>query len=312
MDFISITDKKYASLVNLNAKLIAALSPNSRYFIFNLDGSPEVADLGQHEHVTLISWQPERWQRFDWIEEISFADVAPNYDIKDEYRRISRSIRVALGTKPKYGWMTSKPVFLEEKKHFARVIAQKPFCILHGLQLTTQPVIFLDADAMLWQSPDFPLEGADALFTIRRKEDIAIGYNTIFRQNRPLPFLATNAGVIGFANSEGARRLIYEWMLRLGQIRCLFNEQTALSLALLSAVPDAFSHIGERITMPLLDGSCSQVYLADCNKFNNFYLGGAVAPPENTTIAHYKGYLHGTSMLTKISALVDQRLAEIR
>lgn len=312
MDFISITDKKYAALVNLNAKLIGTLAPNSRYFVFDLDGSTEVAALAQHAHVTRVAWQPEHWQRFDWIEEISFADVAPDYSLKDEYRRINRAIRVAFGSEPKYDWMTSKKAFVDGKKRFARVNSQKPFCILDALQKTTESVIFLDADALLWQVPDFPLDGADALFTIRRKEDIAVGYNTVFRQNRPLPYLATNAGVLGFSNSDGARKLIYEWLTRLGQIRCLFTEQTALSLTLMSALPDTFAHIGECVELPLLDGSCAQVQLVACDKFNNFYLNGAVAPPANTTVAHYKGYLHGASMFDKISALVDLRLAEVR
>lgn len=308
MDFLSITDKKYAPLVNLNSRLIRHFSPDSKYFVYDLDGSSETAGLGSNSNVTLIPWGRERWHQFDWIEEIRFPDVAPNFGLKQEYQRINRSIRVFFGKKPKHDWITNKAAYAEARKRFARVNSQKPFCIFHALSMSRRSLIFLDADALLWNKPDFPLQDVDAMVTVRRKAEISFGHNTIFRQNRPLPFLAINAGVIGFANTEGARKLIYEWIAKLGQIRCIFTEQTALSLLLHSSDPDIFLKGGKIFVLPLLDGSSAKVSIAPCEKYNNFYLDGMSLPSEQTTVAHFKGYLHGASLIPRIEALTKNRL----
>lgn len=313
LDFVTLADAAYGDFVSLNASLIERLMPASRLFLYDLGGdSPELAALARrHRNLVRIPWPESAWQRFDWIDDLAFEDFHPKLGLYGNARILARRLRVGLGAEKKHGWIVDKREELARRKRFIHIVNQKPFCLLHALGQTAGPIAFLDADALLWRPFDARVDFAafDLAVTLRAPAERKTGFNPGFRQSRPLPYGVVNAGVIFCGNSPATRLAIYEWIVRIGMIRCPYSEQTALALLVMEAAGAAPPDERRDLRLPLRGGGDARIATLPCELFNNVRPTLARAPAEQESfVLHFKGGRHAEPHFSELRKYVARHL----
>jgi hypothetical protein len=252
-------------------------------------------------------WMPELWLDVPFADQVSFDYFNPNWSLSDELKYFSRKLRYSFFGKHKSEWITDKSSYVENQRKRMRIWGQKAGCAKNCLESNDESelLIFLDADAIPWNSLDglFDEEYFDVALTLRKLNDVKIGFDLGVRMSKPLPYHAINAGVIIFRRNKLALQFVSDWIEEQRKMQYFMLEQTALSEICLMNDQDAFKQY--RRPIYLSSGAC--LNLLPCEEYNNTYFSTDYSFPVNCRVAHFKGYLHQEKYLEQLKSIVSER-----
>lgn len=317
-DFFLVLDERYAEFAALGMKTLTHFQPDSRVFLYDLSTEPVMAlqELSKSfPKVEYTYWSHDKWLKNPWVDTLDFSYFSEGYGIKDHFKYFSRSLRHRLFSQMKEGWVVDKGEFVRNKKRVIHLWAQKAVCCQDCLEKTDRNIVFLDADAFVWQplEPVF-LKDFDVALTLRRLPDINIGIDRAVKCSEPVPYHAVNAGVIFLKNNDAARWFVTLWIEKMLSMKYFMVEQTALSQLVLDADKTAFTEYEKDIRIER-DGLSVKVKLLPCERYNNFYISDedftfeSDVQSDNVCVAHFKGHLHRKEYLASLTRVVEAHLS---
>jgi|GEM_PF-1685424 len=314
-DFLIVLDEAYANFASIGLKNCAHFHPKSKVFLYDLtpqpsDGLQSLSRL--HENVQYIHWPGSRWLKNGWVDTLTFSDFHYNFKISDRFKHLSRILRYKLFGRKKEGWgELDKKEYVRKKKHFMHLCSQRTVICQDCLERTDKHLVFIDADAFVWRSLD-PVfrKDFDVALTLRRLNDIKIGFVPGIKSDRPIPYKVINAGVLYFKNNDRARRFVSLWTDKILSIRDFALDQTALAQLLLDADAHSFEGYEKDIKVGT-GGDPVIIKLLPCEPYNNFYIRENLtfeSEAEDTYIAHFKGCLHKQEYYSSLKKLAENHI----
>ncbi|WP_020559753.1 hypothetical protein [Thiofilum flexile] len=311
ISFFYILDYKYISYLRMSLKMLRVLHPLSNVYIYDLSESPsqEMIEISENDDLVFYNyWSPEKWVNITFVNQVDFNYFHPKWSIKDEIKYLTRKFRAKYLDQYKSEWIIDKEIYIEEKRKRLSIWAQKAPCAQDCLNHNDDSdlLIFLDADAMPWSSLNtlFDEDYSDVALTLRRLDEVKIGFDTSVKMSVPLPYHAINAGVIVFRRNEAAKQFVHDWILEQEKIQYFMLEQTALSQICLINDSNAF----KQYRKPIYLKNKIWINLLPCEEYNNTYFSKGYSFPENCKVAHFKGYLHQEKYFNQLESLIAARV----
>jgi hypothetical protein len=221
-------------------------------------------------------------------------------------------MRYKLFGKKREGWgELDKKEHVRKKRHFMNLCAQRTVICRDCLERTDNNLVFIDADALVWNRLDPVFQkDFDVALTMRRLNDIKIGPVPGIKSEMPIPYKVLNAGVLYFKNNELSRRFVNLWIDKVLRIRDFALDQTALAQLVLDADEHAFDGYEKDLSITSDDYSIN-IKLLPCEPYNNFYISDNFIfnnGEDVTYIAHFKGYLHRDDYYSALKAFVEKHI----
>jgi len=313
LTFFYVLDANYVHFLKMGLRLIRALHENSMVFAYDVGAKPseELADIERSDsNFRHIDWGRSKWVTTPFIESVDFEHFNPNWSIRDQVKYYSRKLRSTILGSRKDEWITDKKAFVERQRGKMRIWAQKAVCARDCLSRVSDGVlIFLDADAMPWRSlASLDDENFDVALTLRRLDEVKVGFDHGFKMTTPLPYHAINAGVVVFRVNSAASRFIERWIVTQEKLDYFMLDQTALSKICLDADSEAFMQYRKPIFLD--DGTL--IVLLPCDEYNNTYMAEDFTFSSDCKVAHFKGYLHQKQYMAKLNEIITSRADRIR
>ncbi len=314
VDFFIVLDDPYAKYAALGLKTTRHFHPESRIFFYDLSPSPS-GNLQQlakeYANVTYLHWPENNWIRIPWVDSLDFEYFHRRFGWRDQIKLLSRKWRHRWLRQFKEDWILDKKDYAEKKKRAIRIWVQKASCALDCFGRTNRNLVFLDADAFVWQrlDPVFQRE-FDVGLTLRRIPDVKIGEDMAVKTFEKIPYLAVNAGVIYFQNTLASQSFIEAWIAKMHTLKHYIVDQTALSQMAYEADPEAFHQYEKVIPIKINQKGVAKVVMFPCEQYNNIYIRDDFSFDEpDPFVIHLKGYLHQKKYYESIRDLIERRIS---
>jgi len=297
MIFVMMADDAFSPWVDLALEALAISNPNQRVLIYDLSDQPSLRlaeAANQHAGAEVIYWPPGRWLSPVWVNTACFEFFWPHWPLKEELKRIGRLIRWKCFGKKKDGWILDKNEALHRRRHFVRIICQKPEIIWHALESCCEDITFVDADAIVLDRLNtMPVPDVCCAFTVVSREDLRVGIDTGCDYSEETPFSAINAGVM-FFRRDLPREFIDEWWREIERVHHSLTEQTALACLLWRVDPELFQLASQAAgttqwSLGLASGRRIAFSLLPCSIYNHYRLSTSPDVQENVKVIHFVG-----------------------
>lgn len=308
MDFVTFAADNYISWVKFWLESISRSNPSSRLFVYDVSTRPTnvLKNLvACYPNARYVAWPESRWQWPDWVDTTDFRFFWPGFDLRDQLKYLSRRLRVRLGSYKKHDWMIDKKVFVSNKRFFIRICCQKPYIIRDALARTDNPLVYVDADAIVLKSlQEFPVSNSDLAVTVVDQEQVRIGGEwEPDGPDGPLPVTLINAGVIFVNKTVASRDLLDLWITELSRVCHGASDQTALA-NLIYRHDKNFYMTGQPVQIPTVTG-VAMVAGLPCAQYNQVRIprdGSGI--DSSVAIAHFVGSWKQDEHWSKVDDLV--------
>lgn len=310
IDFVTFAADNYARWVELWLDCASRGNPDSRLFLYDVSATPSqtLRELAaRYPRAEVIAWPEASWQAPDWVEKTDFRFFWPGFNLRDQFKYLSRRLRVALTGRKKHDWMIDKTGFVAAKQFFIRICCQKPYIIRDAWQRTDRPLAYVDADAaVLKRFPGYPGGDSDFAVTVVDPEQVRIGGEwEPPGPDGPIPVSLINAGVVFANRSEAARDLLDAWIAEMTRVRHGSSDQSALANLLYRHDPDF--HPTLREVRVETGRAAARVASLPCARYNQVRIprdGGGIGP--EVAIVHFVGSWKQAEHWDKVRDVIRQ------